>query len=71
MKQASVKFELLKGCFVHKVYNIIFFLAAKAGMITYTRSAGHPLEFKEHGVRFICLCPGAVNTEMQVITYYL
>ena len=39
--------------------------AAKAGMITYTRSAGHPLEFEQHGVRFICLCPGAVHTAMQ------
>jgi len=40
--------------------------AAKAGMITYTRSAGHPLEHQIHGVRFICLCPGAVDTPMQV-----
>ena len=35
-------------------------------MITYTRSAGHPLEHQIHGVRFICLCPGAVHTAMQV-----
>ena len=42
--------------------------AAKAGMITYTRSAGHPLEHQIHGVRFICLCPGAVNTAIQVFT---
>ena len=37
----------------------------KAGMITYTRSAGHQLEYQVHGVRFVCLCPGAVNTAMQ------
>ena len=40
--------------------------AAKAAMITYTRSAGHHLEHQQHGVRMICLCPGAVNTPMQV-----
>ena len=40
--------------------------AAKSGIITYTRSAGHELEYAQHGVRFICLCPGAVNTAMQV-----
>ena len=40
--------------------------AAKAAMITYTRSAGHHLEYKQHGVAMICLCPGAVNTVMQV-----
>ena len=44
--------------------------AAKAGMITYTRSAGHRLENQVHGVRFICLCPGAVKTGMQVSTLY-
>ena len=40
--------------------------AAKAAMITYTRSAGHHLEHSQHGVEMICLCPGAVNTPMQV-----
>ena len=42
--------------------------AAKAGMITYTRSAGHQLEYDRHGVRLMCLCPGAVRTAMQVCT---
>ena len=41
--------------------------AGKAGIITYTRSAGHELEFAQHGVKFICLCPGAVQTSIQVI----
>ena len=45
--------------------------AAKAAMITYTRSAGHHLEHQQHGVRMICLCPGAVNTPMQVRTSYV
>ena len=45
--------------------------AAKAAMITYTRSAGHHLEHKQHGVAMICLCPGAVNTPMQVYQKYL
>lgn len=46
--------------------------AAKSGIITYTRSAGHELEFAQHGIRFICLCPGAVHTAMQVkITHFL
>jgi NAD(P)-dependent dehydrogenase (short-subunit alcohol dehydrogenase family) len=40
--------------------------AAKSGMITYTRCAGHQLEYQQHGVRMICLCPGAVDTAMQV-----
>ena len=30
--------------------------AAKAGMITYTRSAGHQLEYQVYRFRFICLC---------------
>ena len=40
--------------------------SGKAGIITYTRSAGHELEFAQHGVKFICLCPGAVQTSIQV-----
>ena len=43
--------------------------AGKAGIITYTRSAGHELEFAQHGVKFICLCPGAVQTSIQVCNY--
>ena len=36
----------------------------KSGLITYTRSAGHPLEFAKHGVKMVCLCPGGVETPM-------
>ena len=33
--------------------------AAQAGMITYTRSAGHQLEYQVYRFRFICLCSRA------------
>ncbi len=39
--------------------------AGKSGLITYTRSAGHDLEFAQHGVKMICLCPHATQTPIQ------
>ena len=40
--------------------------AGKSGLITYTRSAGHSLEFEFHGVKMVCFCPGAVETPIEV-----
>ena len=38
--------------------------AGKSGIITFTRSAGHPIEYAETGVKIVCLCPGAVDTPL-------
>ena len=40
--------------------------AGKSGIITFTRSAGHPIEYADHGIKIICLCPGAVDTPLGV-----
>ncbi len=39
--------------------------AAKAGIVAYTRCAGHKAEYDSHGVRIVCLCPFGVETPMQ------
>ena len=38
--------------------------AGKSGIITFTRSIGHPIEYADHGVKIVCLCPGAVDTPL-------
>ena len=38
--------------------------AGKSGIITFTRSIGHSIEYAEHGVKIVCLCPGAVDTPL-------
>ena len=38
--------------------------AGKAGIIQFTRCAGHQLEFASHGVKIVCLCPYGVDTGM-------
>ena len=38
--------------------------AGKSGIITFTRSVGHSIEYAEHGVKIVCLCPGAVDTPL-------
>ena len=38
--------------------------AGKSGIITFTRSIGHFIEYAEHGVKIVCLCPGAVDTPL-------
>ena len=45
--------------------------AGKSGLITYTRSAGHPLEFAQHGVKMVCLCPGAVETPIEEYKHHV
>ena len=38
--------------------------AGKAGIIQYTRCLGHELEFSNHGVKIVCLCPNGVDSGM-------
>ena len=38
--------------------------AGKSGIIKFTRSIGHSIEYAEHGVKIVCLCPGAVDTPL-------
>ena len=38
--------------------------AGKAAIIQYTRSIGHELEFPNHGVKVVCLCPNGVASGM-------
>lgn len=45
--------------------------AGKAGVIAYTRCAGHPLEYAEHGVKMLCLCPNAVKTPIHDFVPYI
>ena len=45
--------------------------AGKSGLITYTRSAGHSLEFEFHGVKMVCFCPGAVETPIEVLEFVI
>ena len=44
--------------------------AAKAGIVAYTRCAGHHLEYEVHGVKIVCLCPFGVDTPMQYFERY-
>ena len=47
------------------------YTAAKTGIIAYTRSAGHELEFRSHGVRIMSLCPHATVTPMRDFEKYV
>ena len=38
------------------------YAAGKAAMVQFTRSLGHHLEYAQHGVKVICLCPFAVDS---------
>ena len=38
--------------------------AGKAAMVQFTRCLGHHLEFAQHGVKVICLCPFGVDSGM-------
>ena len=38
--------------------------AGKAGIIQFTRCVGHELEFPNHGVKVVCLCPNGVASGM-------
>jgi NAD(P)-dependent dehydrogenase (short-subunit alcohol dehydrogenase family) len=38
--------------------------AGKAGLVAYTRCAGHPAAVAAHNVRHLCLCPFGVDTPM-------
>jgi NAD(P)-dependent dehydrogenase (short-subunit alcohol dehydrogenase family) len=38
--------------------------AGKAGIIQFTRCAGHALEYASHAVKIVCLCPYGVDTGM-------
>ena len=45
--------------------------AGKAGILAYTQSAGHELEFAHHGVKMMALCPNAVNTPIHDYSKYV
>jgi short-subunit dehydrogenase len=38
------------------------YAAGKSGIIQFSRSMGHQLEFASHGVKIVCLCPMAVDS---------
>ena len=44
--------------------------AGKSGIIAYTRCAGHEVEFAQHGVKMMSLCPFGVVTPMQDFEVY-
>ena len=44
--------------------------AGKSGIIAYTRCAGHDVEYAQHGVKIMSLCPFGVITPMQDFEVY-
>jgi len=38
--------------------------AGKAGIVQFSRCVGHDLEFANHGVKVVCLCPNGVASGM-------
>ena len=47
------------------------YTAAKTAVVAYTRSAGHQIEFAQHGVKILCLCPHATFTEQTTFDKYV
>ena len=57
-------------CGLHRHFAFPTYGAGKAGLVAYTRSAGNALEYAQHGVKLICLCPSAVETPLHVSIFF-